>query len=67
MLKSVEEEKEKSRFQVICVGYHESYHGTNHCAFNIAMALIESKQFLSENVSTDPNKWLWRNLHVNDY
>ena len=31
------------------------------------MALIESKQFLSKNVSVDPNKWLWRNLHVNDY
>ena len=67
MLTSIAEEKENSRFQIICSGYHEEYKGENHCAFNIAMALIEAKQFLSKNVSTDPNKWLWRNLHVNDY
>ena len=31
------------------------------------MALIEAKEFLSENVSSNPQNWIWRNLHVNDY
>ena len=31
------------------------------------MALIETKDFLSANVSTSPSKWLWGDLHVNDY
>lgn len=31
------------------------------------MALIEAKDFLSVNVSPNPQNWIWRNLHVNDY
>ena len=31
------------------------------------MALIETKEFLSTNVSTNSDNWIWRNLHVRDY
>ena len=31
------------------------------------MAFVETNQFLSKHVSSDPQKWLWGNLHVNDY
>ena len=64
---SVLEEGDQSRFQTICEGAHASYSGSNHCAYGIAMALVESKEFLSVNVSSNPAKWLWGNLHVNDY
>ena len=60
-------DKEDSHFQIICEGAHPSYSGRNPCAFNIAMALVETKQFLSLNVSVDSSRWQWKDLHVKDY
>ena len=40
MLTSINEEKENSRFQTICEGYHEKYDGKNFCGHNIAMAMV---------------------------
>ena len=31
------------------------------------MALLQAKDFLSTNVSANPQNWIWRNLHVNEY
>jgi acyl-homoserine lactone acylase PvdQ len=67
MISSVLTEKEESHFQTICEGAHPIYSGKNPCAFNIAMALIETKEFLNSKVSPNPSKWLWGDLHVNEY
>jgi len=31
------------------------------------MALVETKAWLTEHVSANESKWIWRNNHVNDY
>lgn len=67
ILSSVLEEKEDSRFQIICEGADYEYRGTNFCAYSIAVALLETKEFLVMNVSTSQSKWRWGNTHVNDY
>ena len=64
---SVLAKKEKSHYQVICEGAYASYTGKNYCAFSIAMAMVETDEFLSERVSANPDDWVWRNLHVNEY
>lgn len=68
LAESVLAEKENSHFQTLCEGaYSGVYKGQNSCAFNMAMALYETKKFLTKHVSADMAKWKWRDLHVNDY
>lgn len=68
LAESVLAEKENSRFQTICESaYSGVYKGQNACAFNMGMAMVETKKFLTKNVSSDMTKWKWRDLHVNDY
>ena len=67
ILTSVHEEKDASRFQIICEGAYENYSGRNFCAFSAAMALLETKEFLTSNVSMFEHKWEWGMMHVNDY
>ena len=52
---------------MICEGAHPSYSGLNHCAYNAAVALAETHVWLSSRVSSDPAKWLWGDLHTNEY
>lgn len=54
LLKSIMEEGKDSRFQPICEGTHPNYKGDNPCAYNIAMGLVETHDFLSSQVSTNP-------------
>lgn len=54
-------------WQTVCEGAHENYSGDNPCAFNIAMAFVETDRFLTERVGSDTSKWRWGSLHVNDY
>ena len=54
IITSILDEKETSHFQIICEESYQTYpQGTekNPCAYNIAMALLESKDFLSAKVS----------------
>ena len=67
MLESVNIEEDKSRYQKFCKNANKNYQGENHCAFNVAEALIKAKQFLSQKISSDSSKWLWKNLNVKDY
>ena len=39
----------------------------NYCAYSAAMALVQTKEFLTKNVSTNINEWKWKNVHHNDY
>lgn len=43
LVTSVRDEGESSRYQVLCEGAHDNYSGRNPCAFNLAMALVETK------------------------
>lgn len=52
---------------MVCEGAYPAYKGGNHCAYNMAIALVESHQFLTANVSADSSKWLWGDHHINDY
>ena len=67
LMTSVHEEEEKSRYQKFCKSASNNYQGENHCAFNVGEALIKAKQFLSQKISSDSSKWLWKNLNVKDY
>ena len=60
-------DKEQSHWQVVCEDAYPAFKGKNACAYNMAMALVESHQFLATNVSPDSSKWLWGDHHVNDY
>lgn len=65
LVTSVRDEGESSRYQVLCEGAHKEYSGRNPCAFNLAMALVETKQFLSSEVSWNSDNWTWGTQHVN--
>lgn len=54
LLKSILEEGKDSRFQPICEGAHPEYKGDNPCAYNIAMGLVETHDFLGSRVSANP-------------
>ena len=53
LLADIAEKGEGSKYNKICAGYHTTYSGTNHCAFNMAMAFVEAKEFLTSSVSKD--------------
>ena len=67
LMTDVLEKKEESHFQILCKGAYEAYSGSNYCAYSVAMALVQTDDWLSKNVSRDSSKWLWRDLHVNEY
>ena len=70
IIESILKEKEKSHFQILCEGsYPDSAPQdlSNHCAYQIAMALLDAKAFLERNVSADVNDWAWGRNHVMDY
>lgn len=37
------------------------------CQYNVARSFAQAKNFLFANVSYDPKKWQWKNIHVNEY
>lgn len=67
IISSVLEQKEKSHFQLICQGAYPAYKGENYCANSIAMALLETRDFLSKHVSEKPDDWVYGKLHINEY
>jgi len=52
---------------VLCESAYKDYKGENPCAYSIAMALVESHEWLTTKVSPDSSTWLWSDLHVNEY
>ena len=70
IIESILVEKEKSHFQIICEGSYPDNAPkglSNHCAYQIAMALLDAKEFLERNVSADVKDWAWGRNHVMDY
>ena len=67
LLLEVEVEGEQSHFQILCEQAHPEYKGMNHCAYNVAKAMVEAKQLLTKNVSKSPADWKWRTLHTRQY
>lgn len=63
----VEREAERSHFQIICEQGHREYRGGNPCAYNVAKAMASASMLLTKNVSSKPEDWMWRNLHVRQY
>ena len=63
-MKSVHEEKGRSRFQKICRGAYPEYDGQNFCANSMSMALIETVEFLTTKVSERKEDWAYGKLHV---
>ena len=49
-------------FNPLCKSPEKEYKGENICAYNVADALIEAKQFLSEEISADSNNWKWGDI-----
>jgi len=67
LIADIGENGSASKYNKICVGYHTSYTGPDHCAYNIAMAFAEAREYLSSQVSKDEKKWVWRNVHATIY
>ena len=64
LLKSLAESGSQSKYQKLCKMAHPEYTGENVCEYNLALAFIESKQFLETNVSKKSQDWKWSNVHV---
>ena len=45
----------------------EEYSGDNYCAFNMAKALLFSKQWHEKNISADPAQWTWGGQNHKEY
>lgn len=67
LLTDVHELKDQSHYQVLCDSTYENFSGRNFCAYNVAMALVQTDDWLSSKVSKDSSKWLWGDLHINEY
>lgn len=67
LLTETKEQGAASHFQRICHNGYRAYTGNNHCAYNTARSLTETKEFLSKSVSQDPQRWKWIDLHVSEY
>ena len=67
MIEDILENKSKSRYQPICKGAYPSYNGDDHCGYNIAKALLETKHFLRTHVSEHQKDWKWGKIHSNEY
>ncbi|CDW85943.1 penicillin amidase family protein [Stylonychia lemnae] len=67
MIRIIDQEPENSDLNQICEMKDSSYRGKSSCSFNIAKALAEAIDFLTVEISQDPNDWKWMNVHVNEY
>lgn len=67
LVSEVAESPANSRFDKFCEGAHPEYSGDSPCAYNIAVALSETKVFLETQISKNKDDWLWRNVHMNEY
>lgn len=50
----------------ICDGAYE-YSGNDKCLHNIAHALLDVKNWLVTEFSSNPQDWAYRNVHINEY
>lgn len=53
IITEIHSDQEKSHFQVICEDAYPKYSGRDFCAYSIAMALVETKAWLTEHVSSN--------------
>jgi len=67
LLTDIHELKHKSHYQVLCESTYEHFSGRNSCAYSVAMALVQTDEWLSSKVSHNTSKWQWSNLHMNEY
>jgi acyl-homoserine lactone acylase PvdQ len=61
------EDPENERYNKICKGAFAEYKGSRHCMYNIAKAMAQAYDFLSEVISPNSNDWMWKHVHVNEY
>lgn len=56
-----------TKYNRLCDNAYVEYKGDTSCAYNVARALSETKRHLDSTISKNPNDWLWRRVHQNDY
>jgi hypothetical protein len=66
MVRSLAEEP-VNELNIFCEEAFESYKGNKACAYNIARAFVDTKKFLHKTLGSNSEKWVWRNVHVNEY
>jgi len=54
-------------YNKLCAGANPSYKGSRPCAYNMAIALADTKNMLKANLSADSARWTWGNVHTNTY
>lgn len=67
MLADVTKNGAASKYQKLCRGADPGYQGENHCEYNVGRSLSQAIQFLRKNISEDPQKWKWINVHTQEY
>ena len=65
MMRSVDENP-VNELNIICDGAFE-YTGDKSCAYNIARGFLDTKKFLDKTLGRNQDKWVWRNVHSNEY
>jgi acyl-homoserine lactone acylase PvdQ len=45
----------------------DDYTGSKPCAYNVAKAFADSRNYLKKNVSRNEERWTWGDVHVNIY
>ena len=66
LIEDVQANGADSRFQNLCKGAHQNQ-SDDPCSYNIARALLDAKQILTEGVSSNPDDWAWGNFHYKHY
>ncbi len=67
MIYAIEKNPSDDHFNKICEKGFKEYKGKQHCVYNIAKAMAETKQYLVTEVSKKEENWNWGNIHVNEY
>jgi acyl-homoserine lactone acylase PvdQ len=60
-------ENPTNELNIICENAQENYSGDKACAYNVARAFLDTKNFLNKNLGYNSDNWLWRNVHANEY
>jgi len=55
------------KYNRFCHNGFPEYKGDASCAYNVARAFVEAKQYLDWNVSKNVKDWQWRHFHANEY
>jgi acyl-homoserine lactone acylase PvdQ len=65
MLLQLAKEPHLHKYNRFCENAFSEYKGDASCAYNVARALIDTKQYLEWHVSKNPSDWVWKHFHQN--